>query len=151
MLNIPVRGDGSIDEKERTIVEGITDWMQRNSECIYGSRPWTSFGEGPAIASAKPLSAQGFNEGGAAFGPKDFRFTTKGKDLYAAMLGWPSDQTAFIESLASNKVNKIQKVSLLGYPGSIEFEQTGAGLKVKLPEQVPGSIAYVLKINGAIV
>ena len=151
MLNIPVRGDGSIDEKERTIVEGITDWMQRNSECIYGSRPWTSFGEGPAIASAKPLSAQGFNEGGAAFGPKDFRFTTKGKDLYAAMLGWPSDQTAFIESLASNKVNKIQKVSLLGYPGSIEFEQTGAGLKVKLPEQAPGSIAYVLKINGAIV
>jgi len=151
MLNIPVRGNGTIDEKERAVVEGITDWMQQNSECIYSTRPWTSFGEGPAIASAKPISAQGFNEGGVTFGHKDFRFTTKGKDLFAAMLGWPSDRTALIESLASNKANKIQKVSLLGYPGSIEFEQTGAGLKIKLPEQAPGSLAYVFKINGAIV
>ncbi|MCX2496012.1 alpha-L-fucosidase [Pedobacter sp. PF22-3] len=150
MLNIPVRGNGTIDEKERAVVEGITDWMQQNSECIYSTRPWTSFGEGPAIASAKPISAQGFNEGGVTFGHKDFRFTTKGKDLFAAMLGWPSDRTALIESLASNKANKIQKVSLLGYPGSIEFEQTGAGLKIKLPEQAPGSLAYVFKINGAI-
>lgn len=151
MLNIPVRGNGTIDEKERAVVEGITDWMQQNSECIYSTRPWTSFGEGPAIASAKPISAQGFNEGGVTFGHKDFRFTTKGKDLFAAILGWPSDRTALIESLASNKANKIQKVSLLGYPGSIEFEQTGAGLKIKLPEQAPGSLAYVFKINGAIV
>ncbi|WP_145861021.1 alpha-L-fucosidase [Pedobacter suwonensis] len=151
MLNIPVRGNGTIDEKERAIVEGITDWMQRNSECIYSTRPWKIFGEGPAIANAKPLSVQGFNEGSVKFGAKDFRFTTKGKDLFAAMLDWPSDRTALIESLASNKVNKIQKVSLLGYPGSIEFEQTGEGLKIKLPEQAPGSIAYVFKIYGAIV
>jgi alpha-L-fucosidase len=41
------------------------------------------------IRQAKPISAQGFNEGGVTFGPKDFRFTTKGKHLYAAMLGWP--------------------------------------------------------------
>jgi len=152
MLNVPVRGNGTIDEKERAVVEGITAWMQQNSECIYSSRPWNFFGEGPAMASAKPLSAQGFNEGsGVPFGPNDFRFTTKGKDLYAAMLGWPSDRAALIQSLSSNKVNKIQKVSLLGYPGLIEFEQSGEGLKIKLPEQAPGAIAYVFKIHGAIV
>jgi alpha-L-fucosidase len=49
MLSVPVRGDGSIDEKERAIVTDIGMWMQLNSEAIYGSRPWTSFGEGPAI------------------------------------------------------------------------------------------------------
>ncbi len=39
MLSIPMRGDGTIDEKERAIVEGIGAWMAVNSEAIYGTRP----------------------------------------------------------------------------------------------------------------
>ena len=63
MLNIPVRGDGTIDEKERKIVEGIGVWMKVNSESIYGTRPWKIFGEGPAQQTATQLSGHGFNEG----------------------------------------------------------------------------------------
>ena len=62
LLNIPVRGDGTIDEKELKVVEGIANWMDVNKECIFGTRPWKVFGEGPASAGAA-LSAQGFNEG----------------------------------------------------------------------------------------
>ena len=40
MLNIPVRGNGTIDEKEKKVVEGITKWMKANSESIYATRPW---------------------------------------------------------------------------------------------------------------
>ncbi len=47
LLSVPQRGDGSIDEKERKILEEIAAWMVVNSEGIYGTRPWKIFGEGP--------------------------------------------------------------------------------------------------------
>lgn len=151
MLNIPVRGNGTIDEKERAVVEGITAWMQRNSEGIYATRPWTTFGEGPAIESAAPINAQGFNEGkGKPFGATDFRFTKKGDVLYAFMLGWPNNKQALIKKLSSNSAPKIQRVTLLGSDAPLEFNQTTEGLAITLPETPQGSIAYVFKVNGAV-
>ncbi|UAY54920.1 alpha-L-fucosidase [Arachidicoccus terrestris] len=153
MLNIPVRGNGTIDDKERKIVEAIGDWMAINSESIYCTRPWKYYGEGPAIESAAPLSAQGFNEGkGKPFGPHDFRFTQKGETLYATMLGWPTDGTAFIKKLAKGVgVGVVKSVQLLGVDNKLQFEQTTEGLKVELSD--PGSLkeAFVFKISGAIV
>ncbi|WDF57425.1 alpha-L-fucosidase [Mucilaginibacter sp. KACC 22063] len=150
LLNIPVRGDGSIDEKERAIVGGITDWMHVNSEAIYGTRPWTTFGEGPAMESAAPLSAQGFNEGkGKPFTDKDIRFTTKGKTLYATLLGWPADGEALITSLAGK--GKVNAVSMLGNNSQLAFKQEQNGLQVKMPGTQPAKDAVVLKIEGAIV
>lgn len=152
LLNIPVRGDGTIDEKERAVVENIAAWMQVNSESIYDTRPWTSFGEGPATESAAPLTAQGFNEGkGKPFGAEDFRFTKKGNVLYAAMLGWPSGKEALVKKLALNSTNKIEKVSLLGHADQLEFKQTNEGLKIQLPEDARNPIASVFKIHGTIV
>lgn len=151
LLNIPVRGNGTIDSEERAVVEGIGAWMQVNSEAIYGTRPWTVFGEGPATDSAAPINAQGFNEGkGKPFGAEDIRFTTKGKTLYATMLGWPAGNEALVKKLAkSNQLGNISSVSLLG-SNKLSFEQTEAGLKVKLPENAPCKDAFVLKIEGAI-
>jgi alpha-L-fucosidase len=151
LLNIPVRGDGSIDSQERTIVENIGAWMQVNSEAIYGTRPWKVFGEGPAIESAAPINAQGFNEGkGKPFGAEDIRFTIKGKTLYAILLGWPTGNDTLIKKLATGSdVGSINKVSMLG-SDNLNFDQTTAGLKVKLPDQAPCKDAFVLKIEGAI-
>ena len=53
LLNIPVRGDGTIDDKELKVVEGIAGWMDVNKECIFGTHPWKVFGEGPASAPAQ--------------------------------------------------------------------------------------------------
>ncbi len=84
LLNIPVRGDGTIDDDELAVVTGIADWMDVNRECIFDSRPWKLFGEGPALSAAAPINAQGFNEGkGKPFTAEDVRFTTKGDTLYA--------------------------------------------------------------------
>ena len=47
MLNIPLRGDGSIDEKEEAFLAGFTAWMDVNSEGIFATRPWKKYGEGP--------------------------------------------------------------------------------------------------------
>jgi len=149
-LNVPLRGDGSIDEKEMATIEGIGDWMKINSEAIYATRPWKLYGEGPAIAGAAPINAQGFNEGrGKPFTAEDIRFTRKGKTLYAILLGWPDTKASLIKSL-NNAAGKVEHVQILGNKGGLVFEQNNEGLKVKLPDAPPCKEAFVLKIDGKI-
>ena len=57
ILNIPGRTDGTIDSKEMAVPDGITSWMQINSEAIYETSPWKIYGEGPNMV--KPGSFQG--------------------------------------------------------------------------------------------
>lgn len=137
LLNIPVRGDGSIDEKARKVVEALGVWMQANHEAIYATRPWNLFGEGPALEDAAPLSAQGFNEGkGKPFTHEDIRFTTKGEALYALVLGWPDNGRVLIKSLASQGPQGRQPVNQVTWVGTGEklaMHRDEQGLAVTLP------------------
>jgi alpha-L-fucosidase len=147
LLNIPLRGDGSIDSDELAVVEEIGEWMKINSEAIYATKPWKVFGEGPAIENVAPLSGPGFNEGkGKPFDSKDIRFTAKGNDLYATVLGWPEDGTVNIKSLAkggSLYAKVIKKVTLLGTGTTSDFQQTADGLTIKVPG-VESKLSYAL-------
>jgi alpha-L-fucosidase len=149
LLNIPVRGDGSIDYKEQAVLAGIGAWMDVNKECIFGTRPWKVFGEGPASEGAA-LSAQGFNEGkGKPFTAADVRFTTKGKTIYAIVLGTPQ-QDLQIKSLgmAAKLLDKpIGNITLLGSKEKVTWSQTADTLAINLPKKVPNNIAIVYKIT----
>ncbi|SHM73629.1 alpha-L-fucosidase [Mucilaginibacter sp. OK098] len=152
MLNIPVRGDGTIDEKERRIVEEIGRWMKANNESIYATRPWKIFGEGPAQKAAAQLSAQGFNEGkGKPFTHEDIRFATKDGALYATAMGWPENGKLIIKSLAKNNEHfpkEIQKMEWVPTKQSLSFERNENGLIVSLPEKTSDDLTYanVIKI-----
>jgi len=149
LLNIPVRGDGSIDEKEVAILEEIGDWMDVNSECIYETRPWHIFGEGPVAESSNPINAQGFNEGKSKpYTSEDIRFTKKGDVLYAIVMEWPEDGIVLIKSLSpgSSYLNgDFNKVVLLG-GSDVSYSFDEEGLKVKLPDGKISGIAPVLKV-----
>jgi alpha-L-fucosidase len=110
--------------------------MATNQECIFGTRPWKVFGEGPASAGVE-LSAQGFNEGkGKPFTAEDVRFTV-GKDgsVYAIAMGWP-EKPLTIRSLASGSTESgIAEVKLLGSPERVRWEQTNDGLLITPPER----------------
>ncbi|WP_437918704.1 alpha-L-fucosidase [Sphingobacterium sp. LRF_L2] len=151
LLSVPLRGDGSLDDKARRVVEGIADWMQVNSEAVIGSRPWHVFGEGPAQENAPELNAQGFNEGkGKPFTAEDIRFTTKGKDLFAIILGVPDQEKVLIKSLgkANAKRKKISKIVMLGRADSLGFTQHSAYLEITLPKHSKrNDIAFVFKIS----
>ena len=152
MLNIPVRGDGSIDEKERKIVEEIGVWMKANSASIYGTRPWKIFGEGPAQRTFSQLSGPGFNEGkGKSFTHEDIRFATKDDVLFATAMDWPQDGKLVIKSLAKNSrlfPKEIQKLEWLPTRQSLTFERTENALVVALPEKAADELTYanVIKI-----
>jgi alpha-L-fucosidase len=149
LLNIPVRGDGSIDDKEQVVLEGIGAWMNVNKECIFDTRPWKIFGEGPASEGAA-LSAQGFNEGkGKPFTGEDVRFTTKDGVLYMIALGVPQ-QDLQIKSLgtAAKLLDKpIINIQLLGSDKKVEWSQAADALTVKVPEIIPNDAAIVFKIK----
>jgi len=146
MLNIPVRGDGTIDEKERKIVEEIGGWMRANSESIYGTRPWKIFGEGAAQQTAAKLTEQGFNEGkGKPFTYEDIRFATKNNALYATAMGWPEDGKLVVKSLGKNSIHypkEIQRVEWVSTKESLIFERNEAGLVVSFPEKKSDALAY---------
>lgn len=149
LLNVPLRGDGTPDSDELAILEGIAAWMQINRECIYGTRPWTVFGEGPQIETAVPLTGQGFNEGkGAPFSDKDIRFTTKGGVLYAVVMGAPQG-TVRIHSLgtaAGLLGAPVGSVELLGGSQPLAWSQTGPALEITVPASLPNPIAVVFRI-----
>ncbi len=147
LLNIPLRGDGTIDPDELAFLQGMAAWMKVNSEAIFATRPWKIPGEGPV-----KVRGGGFSEGGEdQLTEKDFRFTTKGNILYATAFGWPDDGKLTVRTLAQNApglVGRIQTVSLLGSPEKLAFSQTEGGLIVTLPAQKPCDHAYALKITG---
>jgi alpha-L-fucosidase len=147
LLNIPVRGDGTIDEKELAVVEGIATWMKPNSESIFGTRPWKVFGEGPASESAAPLSAQGFNEGkGKPFSAQDVRYTVKGNMLYAIVLGVPA-QPVVLKSLGKKAGlldRQILRVQQLGSQSAIQWTQGDDAVTVQPAADKPVSDAAVV-------
>ncbi len=148
LLSVPMRGDGSIDERERHVLHGIKAWMDQNSASIYGTRPWRTFGEGPLADNATPLTAQGFNERNN-YSAQDIRFTRKGRLLYATILRWPETQEATIRSLGTDSPHcdrRVRRVRLLGH-GRVPFRQTAQGLIVTLPPTPCNDIAPVLEIK----
>ena len=148
LLNIPVRGDGSIDDKEIKVVNEIGEWMKLNSEGIYNSRPWVVFGEGPTANTANPINAQGFNEGKLNYSAEDIRFTSNKNIVYAFVMGKTKSEKISIQSFTTttDKVKKqIKKVELLGY-GKVKFEQNKTGLQVWLPA-LNKSTDYVLTLK----
>ena len=148
LLSIPLRADGTYDEREARILDDLEAWMSVNRESIFGTRPWVRFGEGPVAEKAIKLNAQGFNDGQYSdMDYRDIRFNQTKKYLYVTSMGWPEDGKMIVKSLA--KGNKdfrkpISSVWLLGH-GKLKARQTAEGLYVLLPKPT-NKIAPVLRI-----
>lgn len=144
LLNIPMRGNGTIDDDERACLDGLAAWMSINGESIFATRPWKQFGEGPTSVVAadglvekkpKPYSSQ------------DLRFTQSkdGRLLYATVLGLPAEPT-MIQSLAAGK-EKIVSIKLLGSNDVISWKQEKDALEIQSVKAWPCQHAVVFKIE----
>ena len=124
LLSVPVRADGTIDEKEEAILDDMASWLDVNGDAIYGTRPWKVFGE------------------------DGIRFTTKADVLFAHILE-PSADTVLITSLAQGSPEEIAVVRMLGHDSPLEFTRTEDGLKVKLPAMEQDYFPKVLSLEMA--
>lgn len=129
LLNIPVRGDGTIDDKEEAIIDGIAEWIAVNGEAIYGTSPWRVFGEGPTQPPAGALS----EIEAKLFTAKDVRFTRSKDGLCAFFLDWPQGQTG-IASLGSRSLPDSMIEQIIFQDGRpLSFVRRDDALYVDLP------------------
>jgi alpha-L-fucosidase len=140
LLNIAPKPDGTLADYEIEVLKQIGSWLDVNGEAIYGTRPWTIYGEGPTR-----IVPGDFNQSKQPFTPKDIRYTTKGDILYAIVLGRPVDGLVTLTSVGSSK--KVREVRLLGHPGTLPFSAGPGGLTVTLPEAYPGEHAITLVLR----
>lgn len=149
LLSVPLRADGTPDEKEIAIMKEFGAWMKINGESIYKTRPWKIFGEGPIADSDIKINAQGFNDGTYVnAGAGEIRFNQTEKHLYVTALSWPEDHKVCVKALAEDSPlfpQTIRTVELLGY-GKVPFARNADNLTVTLPEKL-NDIMPVLKIR----
>ena len=150
LLNFPLPNSGELDFEEIEVLEGITKWIQVNSEGIYSTRPWKIYGEGPST-QVKIVSGN-FNEDKQNdLTAEDVRFTAKGKTVYAFVQGLPGRE-AVVKALglaSPQEPGKIQKVDLLGYNGALNWKQEDGALKVQMPPDKLSDIGIALKVELA--
>jgi alpha-L-fucosidase len=137
LLNVGPKADGTIPDHEQELLRQLGTWLATNGEAIYASRPWTVFGEGPT-----KMDSGGFSEfKQQAYGPHDFRFTTREGLLYIIGLAAPDGGRMEIRSLGADLTiyhQRIGRIELLGHtqeyePTLLEFEHRPDALTVRLP------------------
>ncbi len=125
LLNIGPRSDGTIPDEVQQTLLGVGGWLKVNGDAIYGTRPWTSYGEGPTKVAAGSFQ----DTKTPHYTAEDFRFTTKGNNLYAIELAWPSGSEAVIHSLSQEalKGKQIQGITLLGSDAKLTYNRGPTG------------------------
>lgn len=133
MLNIALRGDGTIPDNQKAYLNAFGDFLKANGEGIYGTRPWKVFGEGPLQMKD---GRQGENK--RDFTSNDVRFTTKDGKLYAFILA-PATGNVLIKTLAKGGVldQDIKSIKLLATNKSVDWERTENGLSIEMLENMP--------------
>jgi alpha-L-fucosidase len=155
LLAIPLPGSGELDDKASAFLDEMGKWMAVNGECIYGTRPWTIYGEGPSVKNDATAVNAAINPP-RGLGPNltasDIRFTTKGDALYAVAMGRPEGGKIVVKALASNSAHYpggIGRVQLLGSSAKLEFSRDETGLAVSVPDSAASDYATALKITKA--
>ncbi|MDE3200914.1 MAG: alpha-L-fucosidase [Acidobacteriota bacterium] len=149
LLNFPLPNSGELDPAEMRTLEGVTKWMEANSEGIYGTRPWKIYGEGPS--TQQKIATGNFNEDKQKdLTGEDIRYTKKGDTVFAFIMGKP--EIAEVNALglwSQQDPGKIRRVQILGSGGDVKWIQDNASLRVKSPAELPSDIGFTLKVDFA--
>ncbi|WP_215225243.1 alpha-L-fucosidase [Echinicola shivajiensis] len=170
LLNVELKGDGTIPAEQKVMLDDIGAWVNLNSEAIYATKPWVIYGDNldsylrsddsgvteTDIQALKEQQKSGhFNERtieSPEYGHDEVRFVTKGDVLYVIVLN-PKAGDIELSSLGRNskqKVGKITSVEMIGSNDQIGFNQMAEKLVLSVPSERPNNFAAVFKIKGVL-
>ena len=128
LLNIAPGPDGKWDAGAYEMLAGVGDWMEVNSEAIYGTNPLAPYKEG------KVCLTQGKDGAIYMIYLADANETSPPSSIWFSSLEIPSDATAV----------------MLGTDVILEWEKVGSGIMVKVPESLqhkpPCGSAWVVRM-----
>ncbi len=148
LLNIAPRADGTIPQPQVDRLLAMGDWLRTNGAAIYGTRPWKTFGEGPAIIPEGHLADLKFK----GFCAEDVRFTRSkdGRTLYLFCLDMPESRRVSVRSLGTD-AGFLQKdpasVEMLGSEATIRWTRDAEAMTLTLPDQLPCEYVYVFQLE----
>ncbi|TGV00251.1 alpha-L-fucosidase [Flavivirga rizhaonensis] len=147
LLNVPPNPDGSIPQDMQDLLIDMGEWLRVNGDAIYGTRPWTIFGEGP---TRLPEGGHKIEKHKIAYTNTDIRFTKKSdREFYIIVMDTPQNEIT-VKSLSTQigvLNSKIQKIALLGSDETILWERDERGLVIKTPTNLPSDFAHAFKIT----
>jgi alpha-L-fucosidase len=121
LLNIGPRGDGSVTNGSKTILNGFGSWMSIYSESIYGT-------------TRSPYSVE----------PKWGFYTKKTGKLYVHVFTWPANRLLKVPSL-TNTINKIYLLN--DTTSSLSYYDSTGYIRITVPVNAPDSINSVVVID----
>jgi len=145
LLNVGPKANGEIPEIAKNLLINIGKWLEVNREAIYGTSPWTKYGEGPTqMEKGGP-----FNEDQRLnYTAEDIRFTIKNNVLYAICLNWPNNNEILIKTVTEKLYkSEISSIKMLGSNKKLEWKYSDRGLIIKTPSVKPCEHAYVIRIE----
>lgn len=147
LLNVPPNPDGSIPQEMHDMLGNLGSWLEINGEGIYGTRPWTVFGEGPTRIRR---GGHKIEKQKIEYNEKDIRFTKKGdNEIFAFVMDKPREDIV-IQSLNTNLTvlpTKIKKIEMLGSDQKVTWQRNAQGLVIEKPSSVPSDFAVGYKIT----
>lgn len=143
LLNIVQTPEGDLENDVMQILEGIASWIKDNGEAIYGTRPWTVYGEGPSVDGKQEKGRFGGLKDVRKYQPTDIRFTQKNGALYAFCMEHPTEDVT-IHALNGKKVASVR---MLGNKTKMKWSQNGESLTIQKPATMPSYAAIAFEIK----
>jgi len=151
LINVVQTPEGDLEPDVLKILDEIANWTKTNGEGIYGSRPWKIYGEGPSVDEKKIKGSFGgiSDVRKTPYSAADFRFTKKGKTIYAFCLAKPTEDIKIVSFGQNSKYidKKIASVTILGCKDKLRWNQTADALVITKPSDLPDSPTITFKLE----
>jgi alpha-L-fucosidase len=125
LFNVGPRGDDAqIPGEQIARLKGFGDWLRKNGEAVYGTRPWTR-AEGKAGEAVR------------------VRFTTKPGSLYLHLLDSPAMTELMVEG---DDLPSPKSATVVATGALVRFDKRNGGLLLRLEEPLSAAPAHAIKL-----